>query len=942
MAEITQDSFDDTLALQKVVFQRGRDVLDSELNELQDDIRVAAYRASSAVGGDGVSSGFRVEATGSANEVRVTAGRAVIGGYSVTTPVTTVTGLTTPSGGTRTDRVYLRLREVEVDDPAPIGELGALSKRRQLEATLLVREGATYSSSGDLWSGGVRYYLLAVLTRPNSAATVLLAHIENVFRLLPSTAIDEITRNDDGVVARLRAGSEGVVEADEDLTLDVYPSETADDHLLKVRYGRDDGNPNTHTLSSNSILTLSSRSGDENPLQIQDSLMGSPAPFSDSSVTSEEDLAGRTLRDPLGDARGSLLRNLSARATLTVGDGSTTFGDYNGPTALVAAFDAADTLGLTSIQIQMKGGTYEVPSTLGSSGMEIALVRAGVGSVSIQATSASSPIFTANSFTASGITFSRGSGNTTTVAIQAAQITLDDCTLSSMGLKIYDAVFGSVVRRTLIVAGGGAVLRIEDQSGNIAVRVEQCDLRGAADYPIFSASDAGPTSLLVSASKITLGTNSSSATDSGVLAVDAAWVSGYTRVSFEDTDFIGASGSCYVQMGLQEYRNLYFTRCTFTMNGNNTSGAFLDLRARELVMRDCTITTNQYLCTAVSTEGAMVAIRASDRLLMENTYVRRTGTAGFVGTVASTGRLAVISAIVSRDAEIRGLSLDLALSTTTGTTPRQVLYIEGSGSPRCTVEGVSLLSNASQVIATQAVLRLVGVFRPAEVRGVRIAPFAVGQIPAGVSGILVGGTGTDSTKSGSGIRIRDCGLYSFSGTGIWDAHTDAGANVIDGCELSDVGSLTMSTVDYPILVGVPGTNVGNGGTTVQNCVVSSSPTVGINVCRNVASVQGCTVTNTSNDSSVTSGRHYQIYFAPYAAASFSAVISWRCHGNSCLSPSGTLWELGLSNGSPSGTLSRSVHQGFDTYDANTTEIFTVGTVTDDEPTIFNAANLRVI
>lgn len=934
MAEITQDSFDDTLALQKVVFQRGRDVLDSELNELQDDIRVAAYKASSAVGGDGVSSGFRVETTGSANQIRITAGRAVIGGYSVTTPVTTITGLTTPSGGTRTDRVYLRLREVEVDDPAPIGELGALSKRKQLEATLLVREGATYSSSGDLWSGGVRYYLLAVLTRPNSAATVLLAHIENVFRLLPSTAIDEITRNEDGVVARLRAGSEGVVEADAHLTLDVHPNGTDPDDALKVRYGRDDV-AHTHTLKSNSILTLTSPTGDENPFQIQDSLMGSPAPFSDASVTAEEDLAGRALRDPFGGARGSLLRNLSARATLTVGDGSITFGDYNGPAALVAAFDAADTLGLVSIQIQMKGGTYEVPSTLGSSGMEIVLERVGVGSVVVEATSASSPIFTANAFTASGVTFSRGSGNATTVAIQAAQITLDDCILSNMGLKIEDAIFSSRLRRCLIVAST-AVVRIEDQSSTTSVDLEQCDLRGAADYPIFSASDRGPASILVRASKITLGTNSSSSIDSGVLATDAAWASGYTRVSFEDTDFIGASGSCYVQMGLQEYRGLYFTRCTFTMNGNNTSGAFLDLRARELVMRDCTFTMNQYLCTAVSTEGAMMAIRATDKLLMENTYVRRTGTAGFVGTVASTGRLAMISAIVSRDAEIRGLTFDLALSTTTGTTPRQVLYVEGSGSPRCVVEGINLLANTSQAVATQAVLRMVGTFRPGEVNGVRLVPSNTGQIPSGVAAILLGGNvgASDTLTTGGGIRVRGCVLLNFTGTGIWDEHTDSGSNYIEECE---VGGVAAGGGDFPILLGESGVDTGNGPSHVLNCRVYNSVATGIRSYRNTVTVRGCHVTNTANTASV--GDRYQIYVSPYAATHLTSVLAWAVVDNICLSSSGVVAEIGADFEST--TPDRTVHRGFDTvYDGSGTEVFTLGTYGDTRTMIFNTANLR--
>jgi hypothetical protein len=334
-----------------------------------------------------------------------------------------------------------------------------------------------------------------------------------------------------------------------------------------------------------------------------------------------------------------------------------------------------------------------------------------------------------------------------------------------------------------------------------------------------------------------------------------------------------------------------------------------------------------------------------DRLSVTDLYVNHTRSEAFSGTVTSTGVLSVVRA-GAKDTNIRGVQFDLQVSTGgSGTVPRQVLYVEsGATVSRCLVEGVVLLPNSTSLaLATQAFLRVTGSFYPCEVRGLRLLPAASAQIPSGVCGVLLGGNvdSSDSVTSCDGVRLRDCFLGEFSGTGIWDNHTSAGTNTIDSCEISNVGYLGVSSNDYPILLGQEAQDTGLGPVRVTNCRVVTSPVVGIRSYRSHVTIHGNHVQNTSNDVSVVPGYQFQIFLGPYFAGHFSGVKLWSVKQNVCVDTANLPLEIGVTIGAAS--LFRDVHQGFDTYkDSGGSEIFTVGTFETGQPMIFNTANYRTI
>ena len=109
MADIVKDDFDISQDYVKVIFQRGRDVPDFDLNVLQDIERMQRRRVLESIFGNGfISTGFQVQDSLNPNEISITAGVALIQGeYIDLESQIQVQNLTTPSGGPRTDVVYL-------------------------------------------------------------------------------------------------------------------------------------------------------------------------------------------------------------------------------------------------------------------------------------------------------------------------------------------------------------------------------------------------------------------------------------------------------------------------------------------------------------------------------------------------------------------------------------------------------------------------------------------------------------------------------------------------------------------------------------------------------------------------------------------------------------------------------------------------------------------
>lgn len=186
MLDVTRNSFDESKGYCSLAFQRNRDVLDSELNELQDTIRVDVYRGRERlertlssgvdagpkviVGASALGAGKDFSAkSGTATQLVLHAGDCQIYGYRVFSETDiTINGLTAPLAP-RTDYVWVALQESWIDsagDPnIAVARLGETSQRRKLLVTFGVTEGAAPVSTGEPWMGLVTYVIIGKLYR---------------------------------------------------------------------------------------------------------------------------------------------------------------------------------------------------------------------------------------------------------------------------------------------------------------------------------------------------------------------------------------------------------------------------------------------------------------------------------------------------------------------------------------------------------------------------------------------------------------------------------------------------------------------------------------------------------------------------------------------------------------------------------------------------------
>lgn len=204
MADVVQNSYAESKLHSAVVFQRGKPLLDYELNELQDIQRVFLAR----VFQDGnvypqgqqvsVSSndGYKIVGTGAANSVTVKAGRLYCDGIPVlkTTDSAFSTLTTNGAGNPRYDVIYLEVTEVEIADPAAIPQLGETTRRRQIQATVKVVEGVAAASpvepalpadsASEIWEGGVHRFKLARILRPAGTSVISAGNVTDL-RIAP-------------------------------------------------------------------------------------------------------------------------------------------------------------------------------------------------------------------------------------------------------------------------------------------------------------------------------------------------------------------------------------------------------------------------------------------------------------------------------------------------------------------------------------------------------------------------------------------------------------------------------------------------------------------------------------------------------------------------------------------------------------------------------------
>lgn len=206
MADITKDSYNEALRFFKVIFQRGRDIRDSELNEFQDILRVGLYRAmlqaiqktkTNTLNPGSNDDGYLVVGTGANNAVTLKAGWLFCDGIPVyLANDTTFSGFSTNAGAPRTDTVYLALTETEVADPSAVPQLGETSKRRQLQVTVNVSitgpAGVPANTVADIWQGGVHYFKIANIARATGVPAIANVDVTDLRKALPPTFIERV------------------------------------------------------------------------------------------------------------------------------------------------------------------------------------------------------------------------------------------------------------------------------------------------------------------------------------------------------------------------------------------------------------------------------------------------------------------------------------------------------------------------------------------------------------------------------------------------------------------------------------------------------------------------------------------------------------------------------------------------------------------------------
>lgn len=200
MADITKDSFVESNNHQKIIFQRGKIIVDFELNEFQDILRTQQYRALVAQSGGlnpgSNDNGYLVVGTGASNSVTVKAGVIFCDGIPIVllSDLTFSDLVTNTSGSTVINTIYLEVAEVEVADPAMVPQLGETTRRRKLTVDLhsVVGTSLPADSSQAVWEGGTRYFAIAQITRADTVDAINAADVVDVRKRLPALTVAQM------------------------------------------------------------------------------------------------------------------------------------------------------------------------------------------------------------------------------------------------------------------------------------------------------------------------------------------------------------------------------------------------------------------------------------------------------------------------------------------------------------------------------------------------------------------------------------------------------------------------------------------------------------------------------------------------------------------------------------------------------------------------------
>jgi hypothetical protein len=931
MADVTQVSFVESDSHHEVVFQKGRDVVDYELNELGDLLRVLIYRSLQASSGDGWATGCRITATGGSNEVQVGLGILSVDGLTYRRASNTTLAMPAPPGsGSRVDTIYLRVQESEIDDPHPLASVGVLSRRKRVSFAFVVAQGSTLSSTGDPWSGGTYYLSLAEVTRTSGAAIILTGDIVHQVRPNPQAITTQITAVSDGRASAVNGGTGGVFETDlRTLTLDTAEGSTTDlSEVVRFRFNRDSiDQKDVWTFDVTGKVTVV---GD---LQFDDARVSSPVRLGDST-----DAAGASLRSPFGanaynvtvNQSGSIVRSLNGRFSATVGDGTTTFGDFNGSLGISALLAAATAAGMNSVFIHLKEGSFPTLGADFSAFDEVIIEGEGATSTFISNGHASNPSLTVNRLALRNLSMDRSS--TATVAVVADSVFAENVRFTNLGVSTSaSSETASIFENCRFIAPSATPCVNFGANTSMAVEFSRCSFTGASGYPVVSGGADGPKTLTFRECSITYGAFTGATSDSGVIAPSTTITVGTWWTCFENCRFTQPAAEASVHMN-DLLENLTYRGCKFLFTSNNATLPFAYFSAATLCVENCVFDTQDFVSGVDADEGQAIILQATQLMCVRSVSFRRSNTRLFPGTVVSTGCLACINiSLKGCHAVVEGVEFDYRSATATGTdtVPRQLLYVGGDasvGRPSIDLSGVKIVRDTGAIAyCTQAAVRLAGTFENAVVRSCSLRFGNVAQIPAGAAAIMLGGPSGDDITGGGQVTVRDCFIQNCNGGGVSDLNTAATVNHVDCCTFITVG---QSGTDP--CVGASGPIPGY--LHVTNCKIDTSGSVGIAVTRDVAVVRGNNIRNAHTGG--TPGARWYVYFGVS-----STLISWVCMDNICLDASGS--SEGIR--SPSISLDRAVMKGFDTmYDSTATEVFTLGEFEDGEAMQFNVATLVLI
>lgn len=933
MADVTQVSFVESDSHHEVVFQKGRDVVDYELNELGDLLRVLIYRSLQASSGDGWATGCRITATGGSNEVQIGLGILSADGLTYRRASNTTLAMPAPPGsGSRVDTIYLRVQESEIDDPHPLASVGVLSRRKRVTFAFVVAQGTTLSSTGDPWSGGTYYLSLAQVTRTSGAgaAIILSGDIAHQVRPNPQAITTQITTVSDGRVSAVNGGTGGVFETDlKTLTMDVSEGSTSDfSEVVRFRFNRD-------SIDQKDVWTFDvyGKVLVVGELQFDDSVVTlNPVRLGDTT-----DAAGRGLRTPFGsdaynvvNQSGSLVRSANGRFSATVGDGTSTFGDYNGSGAISALLTAATAASVNCVYIHLKEGSHVTTGADFSAFDEVVIEGEGVTSSFLSNSHASNPTVTANRVTLRNLAMVRSS--TATVAVLADAIFADNVRFINLGVETsVSSETMSSFRNCRFIAPAATPCVEFGANTSMAVEFSLCDFTASSGYPTVAGGADGPKTLKFRECSITYGAFTGAVSDSGVIAPSTVVTVGTWWTSFENCRFTQPTAEACVHMN-PLLENLTYRDCKFLFSNDNATIPFGYFSAHTLVVENCVFDSQDFVAGVDADEGQAIAFEAKQLLSVRNVSFRRANVRMFPGTVVSTGCLAAIGIFLEGcHATVENVEFDYRSAVAAGsdTVPRQLMYVYGDTSsrrPSLDLSAVKAVYDTGAVAyCTQAVVRVCGTYEGAVVRSCSFRFGNLAQVGSGVSVIMTGGPSGDDITDGGQVTVRDCFIQNCNGSGIQDLSTASAMNLVDSCTLINVGQ-SGSNPCIGALGPIP------GYLSVTNCNIDTSASVGISVSRDLAIVRGNNIRNV--DTGGTPGARWYIYFGVA-----SSLVSWVCTDNICLNSGGS--REGVR--SPGISLDRATMKGFDTmYDSTSTEVFVFGEFEDGEAMQHNVANLVII